>query len=188
MNSNHKVEVDPSTTAHLTRVGALKDCQPDREWFEESCERSWGYLLRDGQQGPGTGANPEGARWRRRTLLTSSPPSRIRWVLGRQGGRGTVGRRRSLPLDGRTAPSSAGACQGLFETRAGRATLRRRIRRRPGAVICESRCRGPLRKVMPVRRVSAGFAPVPKWHELCSARSPTGRCRRSGQRGSRIEA
>jgi hypothetical protein len=28
-----------------------------------------------------------------------------------------VGRRRSHPLDGRTAPSLAGACQGLLETR-----------------------------------------------------------------------
>ena len=34
------MELDPSFESQLTRIGALKDCEPDREWFEKSVERS----------------------------------------------------------------------------------------------------------------------------------------------------
>ncbi len=33
-------EVDPQFEVRLTEVGALKDCVPDRTWFEESCRLS----------------------------------------------------------------------------------------------------------------------------------------------------
>jgi hypothetical protein len=32
--------LDPSVPVHLTKAGVLKDGEPDRSWFEESCKRS----------------------------------------------------------------------------------------------------------------------------------------------------
>jgi hypothetical protein len=47
-------EVDRYTNVHLTRIGALKNCKPDRSWFQESCQRSRGEIAlamaqRDGE-------------------------------------------------------------------------------------------------------------------------------------------
>lgn len=33
-------EISPGLPVYLTKAGALKDGEPDREWFEESCRRS----------------------------------------------------------------------------------------------------------------------------------------------------
>ena len=36
--------VDPSVPVHLTKAGAIKDGEPDREWFEESVRRSQRFI------------------------------------------------------------------------------------------------------------------------------------------------
>ena len=38
------MELDPSFEVQMTKIGALKDLKPNREWFEESLKLSRGAI------------------------------------------------------------------------------------------------------------------------------------------------